>query len=358
MPRAPASTILARMAVSIPALAFCLAAAMPNREAQAMTTIQNQAIQLLVLPPERYAGFDAALKQALQERLGALVEESSGPSDQRVEPPPVLVLGAPPEVVVKPDAAAPPVPVLVGSVRSGTREWQVNFRTNLHLFLRRLDGSMLTVLQPLRDLRRGGRELKSGAGSPPGGVEAASMLSDVMRVDLAERLGALPAPGRYAVTAVAVDWLSNTVPIRIAGPAPAARAEDAPTPYGGVRHVLDPRVGLDAQVDVTPAARGSEPVRMRAALSVPQEAVSAMQPGGADPAWTGHVVLIAPDEEPLTVPLRVPAARVSDPAAAPRYNVVFQLDLRAAVPGLSGRWLVYLEAGTRWLGPYPVQITP
>ena len=154
----------------------------------------------------------------------------------------------------------------------------------------------------------------SGAGAPPTGIAAATVVSDVQRVDLSERLEATPVPGSYAVTAIAVDWLSNTVPIRIRGPKAAAAPVDTATPYAGVRHVLDPRTGLDAQVDVTPSVKGNEPVRMRVALSLPQEAVASAATASGPPTWSGHVVLVAPDETPRLVPLRVPAARVADAA--------------------------------------------
>ena len=58
--------------------ASCIVAAALNHEAQAMTPLQSQAIQLLVLPPHRYANFDDKLKQQLQEQLSDLTEVAPG----------------------------------------------------------------------------------------------------------------------------------------------------------------------------------------------------------------------------------------------------------------------------------------
>ena len=148
------------------------------------------------------------------------------------------------------------------------------------------------------------------------------------------------------MTAVAVDWVSNTVPLRIRGASLADRVQPSP----------GPRVGLVAQVEVTPSAPGDERLQMRAALSLPADEVASA--AGADPSWFGHVVLIAADEAPRVVPVRVPALRIADAAATPRYQASFQLDLRAEAPDLSGDWQVYLDAGTRWFGPWPVQGGP
>lgn len=315
-----------------------------------MTSKQNEAARLLDLPANDYFSFDEGAQIRLQEALMQLATGGAAPS-AGTPPAPLLALGAPPAFHLE---RQPTVPVLVGSVASGLRNWQVNFKPNLHLLLRNLTSGELSVVQPLLSMRRGSPQLASGKGTPPSDANAASVYSSVERVDLRERLSEALRPGSFSLTAVVNELASNTVPIRIEGnaPAPAAKAS-APQAY--VRHRLETRPLTDSVVQVPKSVSARDEILVRVALQVADDA--GVLRGAGAPVWPSHVILVKLDERPpqiiaATVPVQ-PLG--SGPRAT--YNAVFQVDLRAALNApLGGDYQVYIDAGRGLLGPYPLSV--
>jgi hypothetical protein len=267
-------------------------------------------------------------------------------------PAPLLALGAPKGVHLEHQTT---VPVLIASVESGLRAWQVNFRPNLHLFLRNLATGELSATQPFVSKRRAGPELASGKGAPPDDTTAASVYSSVERVDLRERLSDALKPGNFTLTAVVNELASNTVPIRIEGGA-AASAARAPAPQPYVRHRLETRPLPDAVVQVPKSVSARDELLVRVALQIDAEAGVLAGPSGA--LWPSHVVLVKLDERPQIIAASVPVQPLGG-GARPSYNAVFQVDVRAASSTpLSGAYQVYVDAGRRLLGPYPLSVAP
>lgn len=342
--------------VSIVLAALCGAAAAvhaaePTKKGvHPMNIKQDEVARLLDLPANDYFSFDESAQIRLQDALMQLATGGAAPSAGTL-PAPLLALGAPRALHLE---RQPTVPVLVGSVGSGLRNWQVNFRPNLHLFLRNLTSGELSVVQPLLSMRRGAPQLASGKGTPPSDANAASVYSAVERIDLRERLGEALKPGRFALTAVVHDLASNTVPLGIEGGPPGGPAKaHAPQPY--VRHRLETRPLPEAVVQVPASVSARDQLLVRVALQVGEDAGVLKGSGGA--LWPSHVILVKLDERPpQIIPATVPVQPLAAGARA-TYNAVFQVDLRAALNApLAGAYQVYIDAGRSLLGPYAMAV--
>lgn len=306
-----------------------------------MTSKQEQAARLLELPDAEYFAFGDDRQTKLEDALMELAGTEGGT---------ILAAGAPKRVSLD---RQPTVPVLVGSVQTGLRAWQVNLRTNLHLVVRNLSTGELSIAQPLISMRRAAPELASGKGTPPDSVTAGSVYSSVERHNLQEKLAAPLAPGSFVLSAIANELRSNTVEFRIEGskPAPAA-TPTAPQSY--VKHRLETRTMPSTVVQVPQSASAREEILVRVALQVGEDA-GVLQASSAQPLWPSHVILVKLDERPQVIPAVVPVQRLG--SSPKSYNAVFQVDLRAAVKSpLSGSYQVYVDVGRGLLGPYPLTV--
>ena len=129
-----------------------------------MTTKEARAAQILELPAAEYFSFDEDKQLKLQEALATLMDGDDLPGQTKNAPSPILVLGAPERTNLDERSV---VPLLVGRIQSGLRSWEVNYETNLHLFVKDMSTGELRITQPLVDMRRGQMHLLSGAGSRP-----------------------------------------------------------------------------------------------------------------------------------------------------------------------------------------------
>lgn len=310
-----------------------------------MTSKQEQAARLLELPDGDYFAFGAELQTKLEDALMELGSAGAAPVT-------VLAAGAPRRVNLDQQAT---LPVLVGSVQTGLRAWQVNFRTNLHLVLRNLSSGELLVAQPLISMRRAAQQPASGKGTPPNSVTAATVYSSVELHNLQEKLEAPLAPGTFAVTAIVNELHSNTVQMRLESSKPAPAAKPA-APQSYVKHRLETRTMPSTVVQVPQTVSAREEIVVRVALQVSEDA-GVLQPSSAQPVWPSHVILVKLDERPQIIPAVVPVQRLG--SSPKSYNAVFQVDLRAAVKSpLSGAYQVYVDVGRGLLGPYPLTVAP
>lgn len=316
-----------------------------------MNSKQDQAARLLDLPANDYYTFGENQQVKLEDALMQLATGGAVPSAGAL-PAPLLALGAPKAVHLE---RQPTLPVLVASVASGLRNWQVNFKPNLHLFLRNLASGELSAVQPLVSLRRGSPQLASGKGTPPDDTTATSVYSSVERIDLRERLADQLKPGSFALTAVVNELASNTVAMKIEGGAPAQAARPpAPQPY--VRHRLETRPLPDTLIQVPRSVSAPDELAVRVALQVDEGAGVVKAANSA--LWPSHVILVKLDQRPQIIPASVPVQPLAG-GARPSYNAVFQVDVRAALKApLAGDYQVYVDGGNRLLGPYPLTVAP
>ncbi len=318
-----------------------------------MTTKQKQAVQMLDVPPADFFSFNEATQLRLQEALSTLVGGGEPPGQAEAAPQPIVALGAPKRVDIdKQDV----VPLLLGRVQTGLRSWQVNDRTNLHLFVRELATGELWIVQPLTDLRRGKLELRSGAGKPPDDLNARTLQSSVTFIDLRKRLDGRMKAGRFLVTAAAYDVLSNSVEIHVESSAEPVKAAIMATPQPYVTPVLDKRAHLETRVEVPKEVSKDGRGSIDVAIQVSEDSGVRKAESG-DAFWTCHLILVKLDARPDVVPASVPVQAISTVDGKSAFNAVFRLDLAAiAKTTEAGQYQVYLDAGGGVLGPYPLAI--
>jgi hypothetical protein len=319
-----------------------------SSKVHAMTSDQERAVRLLNRADSEYFDFDESRQLQLQGELAAIAGSAAGAA-----PPPTLALGAPGRVNLDVQTT---VPVLIGSVQSGLRAWQVNFRTNLQLFLRNLDTGTLRVAQPLVDMRRGAPAPLSGKGNPPDALNASAVDSSVTRVNLREKFGEAVVPGRFAVSAVANELRSNSVSMILESRRAPPRSPPAPaTPY--VRHRLEPRPHVPTTIDVPAQVARSGAAHVRVAIQVGEDAgVRRSESGPA--TWQSHVLMVQLDAAPRVIPVVVPVQQVTTGDGRTAYNAVFLVDLHSATATLPvGSYQVYIDIGRELLGPYPLAVS-
>lgn len=330
---------------------ICLSAAyfvihLSTFEVKAMTSILEQASSLLKLPSADYLRFSEEQQLQLQQKLAGLARASAA-ADKNLH---VFALGAPSEINL---GEHPKVPVLVGSSRTGLRDWQVNFNTNLNLFVRNLESGELRVIRPLVNVRRGGLELLSGKGAPPVESEVTSRTSSVIQVEL-ERL----TPGLHVVSGLSHDTRANTVTINITGPSAAVRDQPKSVPPY-LQHTLNRSVDLPTRVELRGAAGASGPALLGIAIQIRADD-GVIKSSAGQHAWQSNLVLVKLDETPIIIPVYLPVQEVSAPDGTPAFNAVFAVDwgkvkVSPGFSDLSGTFQIYLDAGHRLLGPYALR---
>ena len=325
----------------------------PTSEENNMTTNKEKAGQIVSLPDAEFFSFNEDKQLALQEALSNLLDDGGGPGAKSTAPDPLLAIGAPKLVHLDERQI---VPVLLGHMESGMRAWQVNYATNLHVFVRNLSTGDFFIAQPLVDMRRGELQILSGAGDPPDGLDANMTYSAVDLVDLQAKLDGRLAPGRYMLTSVAYDLISNSVPMRLVkkDTPPIARMR-YPQPY--VRHTLVDKLQIEKRFDIPEKASVDDTGFISAALQL-QKGAGVLKNQAGEAFWSGALILLTLDEQPVIVPVTTPVAEVTTAQGASVFNAVFQVVLRdvAKMAG-AGNYLVYMDAGMDVLGPYPLTIT-
>ncbi len=316
-----------------------------------MTTKEDRAAQILELPAAEYFSFDETKQLKLQEALATLLDGDDLPGQARATPMPILALGAPKRVNLDERSI---VPLLVGRLQSGLRAWEVNYETNLHLFVKDLAIGELRITQPLVDMRRGQMHLLSGAGEPPDGLKAQTLQSSVTFIDLQKKLEGGMKPGRYWVTAVAYELLSNRVEIHLGTNSEPLRklARRMPHPY--IKHTLVKTVLLETKIVIPQkTSMGCQDV-IDVAIQIAKEAGIYRTESG-EALWTCNLIFVKLDEQPEIVPVSVPVEKVLVPDGRSAFNAVFQIDLSAIMKARTfGKYQVYMDIGTEVRGPYPL----
>ena len=284
--------------------------------------------------------------------------------------------------------AADDLPLLYARKTNGVRDWQVSFRPNSTL----LGVDLVSGIVRTRwALGNGGvpdprRIDRSRSGLEPDELAREGTNTEVLRLNALEVLG-LPRdpPGRYALTVIHHDWLSNTVVVEVSrGSSEASRLPPAPLEPETARAFADrfrrgpagsqpwedaptlEREGLEASL--VPTAEGGRVLRAvirRPALSC--ECVRA-QPGAravahpddpGTPAGFLQVSLVLVRLDELRRPqlnLMIPVVVVGGPVSpGDSVEAHLQLDL-SAWPGpgaIRDDARIYLISGGLLAGPFP-----
>jgi hypothetical protein len=207
------------------------------------------------------------------------------------------------------------------------------------------------IATPLHQTRRGGPTLRSGQGVPPAPLDARAVDSAVHWVDLSNSLGGTLHAGVYTVTAIAGGLKSNHVVIRVSGGTTPPKAAD-PSRTPSLDYWLSGDERLSRQVHVPERAARGEPLPLRVALQV-TELDGVRVEASPYPLWPCNLVLVELDERPLVAPLWVPVQPVEAGGGQARFNAIFEIDLTAVFGrALEGTYLLYLDAGKEFAGPY------
>jgi hypothetical protein len=314
-----------------------------HHEISTMQNPLNQAAQLLNLPEADFFAFNDDRQTQMQHALAQIADQGTPPDA------PLLALGAPAHVdAERPNAS---IPLLIGSVQSGLRAWQVNFNTNLHVFARNLSSGTLVATEPFVSARRGGIHPRSGVGAPPSPIDAQTRYTEISPVNLLAKLETGLTPGNYIVTAVADDLRSNSVTMHLIGETPSSQPV-RPVPQAYLRHKLVTQTDLPNRVEVPTTVQKNDPILVRVAMRIGVE--DGILDAEKHPIWPCHVILVKLDAHPDIIPAWIPVQTISAPNRPIMFNAVFQIDLRAAARSpLSGKYQLYIDVGRGLVGPYP-----
>ena len=316
-----------------------------------MTSKEARAAQILELPAAEYFPFDEDKQVKLQEALAALMDGDDLPGETRAAPSPILVLGAPERVNLDGRSI---VPLLVGRLQSGLRAWEVNYETNLHLFVKDLATGELRITQPLMDICRGQMHLLSGAGKPPDGLKAQTLHSSLTFIDLQKKWEGGMKPGRYRVTAVAYELLSNRVEIHLESNSVPSRKPARTMPPPCIKHTLVKTVPLETEIVLPQKTSMDRQDVIDAAIQIIKEA-GVYRADSGEIFWTCNLIFVKLDEQPEIVPVSIPVQAVSALDGRSACNAVFQIDLSALMKARTfGNYQVYMDMGTEVIGPYPL----
>jgi hypothetical protein len=334
------------LACSICLIAVVLIIHLSTPEVKAMTSILDQVSDLLKLPLADFLRFGEEQQIQLQKKLGSIARAGASTNKDLQ----ILALGAPSELSLD---EHPKVPVLVASSRTGLRDWQVNFRTNLNLFVRNLRSGELRVIQPFVYTERGAQELLSGKGAPPKESEATSRMSGVNLVEL-EGL----TSGVHVVSALAHDIRSNTVIINAKGASAAVRDEAKAVP-AYIQHTLNRSADQPTRIELRNTASKSAPGLLGVAIQV-RASDGVIKAAGGQNAWQSNLILIKIDETPIIIPIYVPVQEVTASDGKPAFNAVFAIDLGKTkfvnnISDVGLAYQVYLDTGHTLIGPHPLR---
>jgi hypothetical protein len=316
-----------RWALALSAAALFNAASLACADGEKrMATSEEIAAKVLGLPEERYYTYDLALDLELTERLDGHDFEG-------------LAIAGPKKVdLAKRDV----VPILMASVESGLRQWEIAAEKNHVLVAVNLRTGRVHA-GPAYPLPHGKRPGPVEDEPKPEGLMAEATITGTASFDL-RRIAGLPDGGAsYAVTLISFDRKSNTIRVDVTGP---ADSNEAP-----------------ASVDPEPGDGGLPSYRKEAdSPPLPRRGV-AMVFGTAGQSAVYASFRVEAESEILAAAVAVfernkPSARLAAVVApatldGPEATGYFALDLKERLAGFppAGEFVAYALLGTHTSGP-------
>lgn len=303
---------------------------------------QQAALDLITLPDGQYFTIGAERLLSLRGALNPTIQELDAGAVA-----PILAISAPRTVELQ---TLRRIPVLIATRATGLRNWRVDPEQNFTWLLTELTTGVTKSVSPQSlEKRRMATPIPSGSGQPPDEDNATASTYGIERVHLPALFGPTWPQGRYALTMVSYDRLSNTH-IFETKPQPKQRPplefrpspELRPAPAGGPQNAL----ALDAP--------GSAVVR--AGISIPQaDAALGRSPDSPSQSVFPVTLVLVQLDSPVQThfDLNVPAT-----VAAGRVSASFAVNLRdlSAGQALKGAYLAYLCAGSSVTGPLALQL--
>jgi hypothetical protein len=315
-------------------------------------------LQTLALPDEDLFALDSTATAALQARLALQLQPRSftaPPGAARAAMPELRAIAAPARVDWTRHSR---FPVLLAEVRSNLREWAVHAAQNRVLVLSNLDTGEVGVRAPIEQPRRVTAQPPSRGGQPPDAFNAALSSIVVMNYDLLRWFERDHLEGRFALTALEYDLVSNTASVNAVGAVgttPATLPARLRVRPGAVAAVDPPAAGVVMAVPERVASSSAAPIRVAVSLPRARVALIGAGDGSRDSAVLAATLMLVhlDRNEPAQLQLAVPATVVNGGVVAS-----FELDLRHALTAgaTPGDWLAYLVIGDTVTGPRPLRI--
>jgi hypothetical protein len=330
-----------------------------------MNETEVAALKVVTLPDEQYFSLDAARLRALQGSLADVLR----PKGARLLPPgtshaltEMLIISAPATLDLTKRTT---FPLVLASVRSGRREWEVQARQNRLFVVSNVTTGSVDVMAPLDPGRRMPVYPPSKSGDPPDPLNAAAGAALVTSFELFKWFKREALQGRNAVTLIEYDRRSNTALVD-------ARGEPGSTP---VRRRVQ---RLAPPINAAPAIAGDVGGVVFAAPSATGRTAGALLQARVRLPRTDVTAIKAPPNSPLPLLLAATLLLIKlDGASAPRLTHLVLLAQPSALPegiegvesaftvdlrgGLAertppGTYVAYLVVGTTLTGPQPITI--
>lgn len=176
-------------------------------------------------------------------------------------------------------------------------------------------------------------------------------------VDLLDRMAAHLHPGiEISVTAVAYEAHSNSVRIRLDGPA-ANTAAPVAAKQAYVRSELDPRPSIEAEIAVPEQGSAKSGLKIRVAKQLTADD-GVLRTELNQPFLPAHVVMTRLDQPATVIPASPLVQQVTRPDGKQVFNALFLIEIggEKGYRVAPGDYRVYLDLGANFLGPYPLKI--
>jgi hypothetical protein len=330
-----------------------------------MNETEVAALKVITLPDEQYFSLDAARLRALQGNVADLLR----PKGARLLPPgtsrpltELLIISAPARLDLTKRTT---FPLVLASVRSGRREWEVQARQNRVFVVSNVNTGSVDVMAPLDPGRRMPVYPPSKSGDPPDPLNAAAGAALVTSFELFKWFKREALQGRNAVTLIEYDRRSNTALVDAAGEpgsTPARRPVQRVLAQAAAASGFagdDQGVVFSAPASIAPTASGLVQARVR----LPRTEVTAINAPPNSPQrllLAATLLLIKLDEAsaPRLIHLVVPVQPSTLSGGIEGIESAFTVDLRSGAAGraFSGTYVAYLVVGTTVTGPQPITI--
>ncbi|MBS1614696.1 MAG: hypothetical protein JST06_01105 [Bacteroidetes bacterium] len=320
-------------------------------------SLQQEAETLLGLSNEQYYSLTQADILQLQDSLDELYElnpEETADDQANSSIPKVLAIGMPGEID---KSEKKELPVLVGIMQSGQRQWETELFQNLWFILREANSGKVMLSRPFLWDKRAAIPPPSKSGNPPTLTLARANSAGVSRINVIKDLfpNSSWKPGMYYLTAVYYDWVSNSKAVELTN-LDRKYTSEIPDLDARLQHFEKLSLPVSEAAPISPGLSISmEGPVCKLALRLRSDDALFTTHNGAD-YFLCTILLFkldanSPDKINLALPvkfLKIDGANV--------FETSVSLDLSKANSDLPlvGSYMTYLVSGQIFSGPYPI----
>lgn len=321
------------------------------------TSLQQQAEALLSLSDKQYFSLGQPDILHLQESLGRLGELGPDQIGQPELPAPQVIAIGMPSAIDRDENKE--LPVLLGIMHNGRRNWEVELFQNLWFVLREANTGKVMLSRPFLWDKRAAIPAPSKSGNPPDQANAQATTAGVSRINVIRDLfpNAPWKPGIYYLTAIDYDWVSNSRKVELTNP---DRKYEQAVPDLQARLQHFEKMGTTKpQGAALPAglSMSVENAHCNISLSLRGDEGLFATHAGNDYFLCTLLLFKLDANSPEKINLAVPVEKQSNDGRN-SYQASCVLDLLKANTDLppSGSYMAYLVSGLLLSGPYPIEI--